>query len=97
MVRRRPRGRHALLAGLATAALVLTACGGGGSSSSEPAASAPAATSEVDTLKIANGVAIDTLDPAQNAANESIWLDQNIYARLVQTDPTGTKVVPDLA
>jgi len=92
-----PRARKALVAGLATAALVLTACGGGGSSSSAPAASAPAATSEVDTLKIANGVAIDTLDPAQNSANETIWLDQNIYARLVQTDPTGTKIVPDLA
>ncbi|GAA3560608.1 ABC transporter substrate-binding protein [Microlunatus spumicola] len=86
------------LSGLAAAALVLAACGGGGSSATDPgAASAPAATSEVDTLKIANGVAIDTLDPAENAANESIWLDQNIYARLVQTDPTGTKIVPDLA
>lgn len=97
--RRRPRARRVLVAGLATAALVLVACGGGGASGSAPApsASAPAATSEVDTLKIANGVAIDTLDPAQNAANESIWLDQNIYARLVQTDPTGTKIVPDLA
>jgi len=83
--------------GIAAAALVLAACGGGGGSSTDPAASAPAATSEVDTLKIANGVAIDTLDPAENAANESIWLDQNIYARLVQTDPTGTKIVPDLA
>ncbi|SEQ55592.1 ABC transporter substrate-binding protein [Microlunatus flavus] len=85
------------LTGLAAAALVLAACGGGGSSTTAPEASAPAASSEVDTLKIANGVAIDTLDPAENAANESIWLDQNIYARLVQTDPAGTKVVPDLA
>lgn len=85
------------LTGLAAAALVLAACGGGGGSSTDPGASAPAATSEVDTLKIANGVAIDTLDPAENAANESIWLDQNIYARLVQTDPSGTKIVPDLA
>ena len=92
------RLRLAGLTGLAAAALVLAACGGGGSSSTAPGgASAPAATSEVDTLKIANGVAIDTLDPAENAANESIWLDQNIYARLVQTDPTGTKIVPDLA
>ena len=96
---RRPTRRLRLrgLTGLAAAALVLAACGGGGGSSTAPEASAPAAASAVDTLKIANGVAIDTLDPAENAANESIWLDQNIYARLVQTDPGGTKVVPDLA
>ena len=93
----RRRLRRAVLAVGLTLALTASACGGGGSDSDPAASSAPAATSEVDTLKIANGVAIDTLDPAQNAANESIWLDQNIYARLVQTDPTGTKVVPDLA
>ena len=92
------RRRIAGLAGVTVAALVLAACGGGGgSTTSGSQSSAPAATSDVDTLKIANGVAVDTLDPAQNSANESIWLDQNIYARLVQTDPTGTKVVPDLA
>ena len=31
-----------------------------------------------DTLVIANAVKVDTLDPAQNSVNESIWLDQNI-------------------
>ena len=96
---RRPRNvRRTLLAGVAVAALALSACGGGGGGSGPaPAASAPGATSDVDTLKIANGAAVDTLDPAQNSANESIWLDQNIYARLVQTDPGGTSIVPDLA
>lgn len=93
-------GRVRLATGGALAlALTVSACGGGGdggSSGSTSKASA-AATSQVDTLKIANAVAVDTLDPAQNSANESIWLDQNIYARLVQTDPKGKDIVADLA
>src|SRR5207302_9610175 len=39
----------------------------------------------VDTLVIANAVKVDSIDPAVNSANESIWLDQNIYNRLVQS------------
>jgi peptide/nickel transport system substrate-binding protein len=58
---------------------------------------APGTTSAVDTLIMANAVKIDTLDPEQNSVNESIWLDQNLYSRLVQPDPDGTKIVPDLA
>src|SRR5262249_10940408 len=50
-----------------------------------------------DTLVIANAVKVDTLDPAQNSVNESIWLDQNLYSRLVQPNATGTKILPDLA
>ncbi len=69
----------------------------GPSAASSAAASSAAATSPVDTLIMANAVKVDTLDPAQNALNESIWMDQNIYSRLVQTDPTGTKILPDLA
>ncbi|KRE60790.1 ABC transporter substrate-binding protein [Nostocoides sp. Soil756] len=84
----------AALGGLLTLALTLSACGG---DTKENADAAPGDTSSVDTLKLANAVAVDTLDPIQASANESIWLDQNIYARLVQTDPTGTKIVPDLA
>ena len=51
----------------------------------------------VDTLIIANAVKVDTLDPAQNSVNESIWLDQNIWARLVQPNADGTKILPDIA
>lgn len=65
----------------------------GGSSSAAPAAAA----SPVDTLIIANPVKVDTLDPQVSSVNESIWLDQTLYSRLVQADPTGTKIVPDLA
>jgi peptide/nickel transport system substrate-binding protein len=71
------------------AVLLVTACGGGSSGSSGGGS--------LDTLIIANAVKVDTLDPAQNALNESIWLDQNIYGRLVQADPNGTKILPDLA
>lgn len=50
-----------------------------------------------DTLVLANAVKIDTLDPANNSVNESIWLTQNIYNRLVQPNKTGTALQPDLA
>lgn len=49
------------------------------------------------TFVLANAVKIDTLDPEQNSVNESIWLDQNIYSRLLQPNATGTKLLPDLA
>ncbi len=84
------------VAGLAAAlagALVLTACGSGGGSSSSNGSSAK----QSDTLVIANPVKVDTLDPEVSSVNESIWLDQTLYSRLVQPDPTGTKIVPDLA
>jgi peptide/nickel transport system substrate-binding protein len=50
-----------------------------------------------DKLVIANAVKVDTLDPAENSVNESIWLTQNIYSRLVQPNATGTALLPDLA
>jgi peptide/nickel transport system substrate-binding protein len=50
-----------------------------------------------DTFVLANAVKVDTLDPAQNSVNESIWLDQNLYSRLLQPNATGTKLLPDLA
>lgn len=65
--------------------------------SNSAAAPATGATSPVDTLIIANPVKVDTLDPRVSSVNESIWLDQTLYSRLVQADPTGTKIVPDLA
>jgi peptide/nickel transport system substrate-binding protein len=54
-------------------------------------------TATVDKLVLANAVKIDTLDPANNSVNESIWLTQNIYSRLLQPNATGTKLQPDLA
>lgn len=87
---------------LTAATLAVAACGSSSSTKSTPKTSAAgtaaaAATSAVDTLKIANAVAVDTLDPEVSSANESIWLDQNLYSRLVKTDPGGTKIEPDLA
>ena len=51
----------------------------------------------MSTLVIANAVKVDTLDPAQNSVNESIWMDQNLYSRLLQPNATGTGLLPDLA
>ena len=88
------RARRGAIA-LSTAALsVLAACSSGSPSGS---ATGPSATSAVDTLIMANAVKVDTLDPEQNSVNESIWIDQNLYSRLVAPDATGTKIVPDLA
>src|SRR6478672_11951692 len=53
--------------------------------------------SATDTFVLANAVKVDTLDPAQNSVNESIWLTQNIYSRLLQPNATGTALLPDLA
>jgi peptide/nickel transport system substrate-binding protein len=83
-------------------ALVLAACGSTGSNGGSHAAgtattATPLAASPVKTLVIANAVKVDTLDPAQNSVNESIWLDQNLYSRLFEPNPTGTGVIPDLA
>src|SRR5579872_5754006 len=85
------------LMGLAAIVLALAAAGcssGGSGGSSGGTASGGGTTS---TLVIANAVRVDTLDPAANSVNESIWMDQNLYSRLLQPNPTGTGLVPDLA
>jgi peptide/nickel transport system substrate-binding protein len=93
--------RSAISISAAAVVALAAACSSGGSAS--PAAGSagstgPASsTSAVDTLIMANAVKVDTLDPEQNSVNESIWLDQNLYSRLVAPDATGTKIVPDLA
>jgi peptide/nickel transport system substrate-binding protein len=76
----------------AGAVLALAACASSGSSS----AAGSTGTSS-STLVMANAVKVDTLDPAQNSANESIWIDQNLYSRLVEANATGTKIQGDLA
>src|SRR5215471_8513166 len=80
-----------LSAGVVALALTATACGGssgsGGSNTS----------GTLSTLTIANAVKVDTLDPEANSVNESIWLDQNLYSRLLQPNATGTALLPDLA
>src|SRR5690349_11163240 len=78
---------------LAAAVLALVAAGVAGATPST-SSSGKAGT---DTLVIASAVKVDTLDPANNSVNESIWLDQNIWARLVQPNANGTGLQPDLA
>jgi peptide/nickel transport system substrate-binding protein len=81
-----------LSAGLAALALAAAGCGSAGT-----ATGAGGKTGTLNTLIIANAVKVDTLDPSQNSVNESIWMDQNIYSRLLQPNATGTGLLPDLA
>ncbi|HEX5120837.1 MAG TPA: ABC transporter substrate-binding protein [Pseudonocardiaceae bacterium] len=87
--------RAAITLSVVTVSMIAAACGGG--SPSGAGAGGSSATSQVDTLVMANAVKVDTLDPEQNSVNESIWIDQNLYSRLVAPDAAGTKIVPDLA
>jgi peptide/nickel transport system substrate-binding protein len=79
-------------AGIAALAVLAAGCGSSGN-----APNAGSAGKTVDTLVIANAVKVDTLDPEANSVNESIWLDQNLYSRLLQPNATGTGLLPDLA
>jgi peptide/nickel transport system substrate-binding protein len=88
----RPR---TLSAGLVALALAVAGCGGSGGSGSSGSTGGTTAT--LNTLVIANAVKVDTLDPAVNSVNESIWMDQNLYSRLLQPNSTGTGLLPDLA
>jgi peptide/nickel transport system substrate-binding protein len=83
-----------LSAGLAALALTATACGGSSSSGTSGGSNG---SGTLSTLVIANAVKVDTLDPEANSVNESIWLDQNLYSRLLQPNATGTGLLPDLA
>src|SRR5215468_2676561 len=75
-----------------TLSLAAAGCSSGGSSGTSPGSATGSS-----TLVIANAVRVDTLDPAANSVNESIWMDQNLYSRLLQPNPTGTRLLPDLA
>src|SRR5215472_17905935 len=81
-------------AGVVALALTATACGGSSSTTSSGGSNT---SGTLSTLTIANAVKVDTLDPEANSVNESIWLDQNLYSRLLQPNATGTGLLPDLA
>ena len=96
MIFRAPRYRT-LSAGAVVLALAAFAAGCGGSSTSSSGSGGSGSASTASTLVIANAVKVDTLDPEANSVNESIWLDQNLYSRLLQPNATGTGLLPDLA
>jgi len=81
-----------LSAGVVALALTAAAC-----SSSSTSGGGTTGSGTLNTLVLANAVKVDTLDPEANSVNESIWLDQNLYSRLLQPNPTGTGLLPDLA
>ncbi|HET7326360.1 MAG TPA: ABC transporter substrate-binding protein [Nocardioidaceae bacterium] len=84
--------RCAVLAVASVVALSLTACGatsgGSGNGNGET----------TDTLTLANAVKIDNIDPgASPPANETIWLDQMLWSRLVLPSEDTTSIQPGLA
>ena len=93
MVRATP-SRFLSIVGLITLTAMAAACGSSGSGGGS---GGPGTSAKVTTLVIANAVKVDTLDPEANSVNESIWLDQNLYSRLLQPNATGTGLLPDLA
>src|SRR5438067_2527694 len=87
-----------LSAGLAALAIgLVAACSGPSTPAGVGGGAGTSSGSGVSTLVIANAVKVDTLDPEANSVNESIWLDQNLYSRLLQPNATGTALLPDLA
>src|SRR5262249_6203470 len=83
-------------AGLTLVALAIVAAGCA-SSGGTGGTTTGGGTGTSSTLVIANAVRVDTLDPASNSVNESIWMDQNLYSRLLQPNPNGTGREKDLA
>jgi peptide/nickel transport system substrate-binding protein len=87
-----------LSAGLLAIALGAAGCGSSGGSAPQGFGGNNGGSAKTEnTLVIANAVKVDTLDPEANSVNESIWLDQNLYSRLLQPNSTGTGLLPDLA
>jgi peptide/nickel transport system substrate-binding protein len=76
---------------------IAVAAAGCSSSSNSNSGSQSTSAAGSNTLVIANAVRVDTLDPEANSVNESIWMDQNLYSRLLQPNSTGTGLLPDLA
>src|SRR3984957_18619377 len=93
-----PPQRRSRIVGAGIAALAVAVVAGCGSSGgAAPSLGTGSSAQNVSTLVIANAVKVDTLDPEANSVNESIWLDQNLYSRLLQPNSTGTGLLPDLA
>src|ERR1700683_1232340 len=89
-----PRARTLSL-GLIAIAVAAAGCSSASNSGGSSGGSTSAAGS--NTLVIANAVRVDTLDPEANSVNESIWMDKNLYSRLLQPNADGTALLPDLA
>ena len=88
---------HRLSTSLGLGVIAIAVAAAGCSSSSNNPGSQSTSAAGSNTLVIANAVRVDTLDPEANSVNESIWMDQNLYSRLLQPNSTGTGLLPDLA
>src|SRR3979409_740536 len=93
------RAAHTRILSASFIALALAAagCASSGGGTSAPGGGSSGGSATQDTLVIANAVKVDPLDPEANSVNESIWMDQNLYSRLLQPNATGPALLPDLA
>ncbi len=81
-----------------TASLVAFLLGSGLLAGTGIARGAPAAgPTSANTLSIGWSIETKTLDPAGNSQNPDIWVQVNIYDKLVTVAPNGNTILPDLA
>lgn len=87
----------AAFSALLVLAMVLAGCG----ASASPPKSKSGVTSKTKTgnsrLSIGWAIETKTLDPAGNSQNPDIWVQVNMFDRLVRVGPDGKSIVPDLA
>lgn len=85
------RSRRLLMSG----ALIASLLGTGLATSTREAHGATSSAS--NTLSIGWSIETKTLDPAGNSQNPDIWVQVNLYDKLVQVAPNGKDIEPDLA
>ncbi|HXT37768.1 MAG TPA: ABC transporter substrate-binding protein, partial [Chloroflexota bacterium] len=79
------------------AAAMLAPMAFGGIASSSHLVSAASGSTNANTLTIGWNIETKTLDPAGNSQNPDIWVQVNIFDRLLQVSTDGKSLQPDLA
>jgi peptide/nickel transport system substrate-binding protein len=82
---------------LVTGALAASLLGTGLATSTHEARGAVPAASSSNTLSIGWTIETKTLDPAGKTENPDIWVQVNVYDRLVSVGKDGKTIKPDLA
>lgn len=100
MIRRWKRWRRwqpVLLSMVFALTIVLSNCGGSPDATNSPEASSPAASSEQQALVFGLGGQPANLEPGNITDNNSIYVHEQIYDRLVHFEPGTTNPIPGLA
>jgi peptide/nickel transport system substrate-binding protein len=87
----------AVIAGCSPAPSAAPGASGPNAASGAPATSGATPAAPQTTLTIANAVNMDSLDPALEVHNETIWIDSVIYEGLTKTNEASTEIQPALA